>query len=297
MVFNLKPPTTACKSAVCPWTETVLYSFSFYDDGSGLYPEGELRFDAVGNLYGVTDIGGEGNCYGGCGVAYKLARSGSNWTLSAAYYFQGAADGGEPNGLIFDSAGNLYGTAALGGSGGGGTVFELTPSGTTFTENTLYSFATPNGSLPQSGLTFDSSGNLYGSTGYSSSFYAGTIFGMTPSDSGWNLTTLYTLPSQYGGPYLAPLVIDGEGDLLGTSADFGGSGQGGVFKLTNGSGGWSFTSLYSFTGGSDGGQPVGSVVLDTNGSMYGVASSGGSQSGICSESQHTGCGTVWEITP
>ena len=105
-VFSLKPPATACKAALCPWVETILYNFTGgADGGDPLY--GDLSFDQAGNIYGTTAGGGSS----GEGVVFKLARSGSGWTESVLWNFTGGSDGGLPvSGVIFDSAGNLYGT-------------------------------------------------------------------------------------------------------------------------------------------------------------------------------------------
>ena len=122
-VFELRPPVTACKSAICPWTETVLYRFQGGSDG--IDPAyGDLSFDPMGNLYGTTSGGGLQLCSGNtCGVVFKLARSGGGWTESVLYSFTGGNDGGTPySGVILDSTGNLYGTAYYGGANTLGSV-------------------------------------------------------------------------------------------------------------------------------------------------------------------------------
>ena len=111
-VFNLRPPATVCKSVSCPWTETVLFQFVY--GGTGFFPLGDLTFDAAGNIYGTTQYGGltQYCSGGGCGVAYELTQSGGVWTESILHAFTSGADGAYPNsGVIFDQAGNLYGTA------------------------------------------------------------------------------------------------------------------------------------------------------------------------------------------
>ncbi len=132
-VFNLRPSATTCRATLCPWTETVLYAFKGSPDGN--YPElGDLLFDHAGNIYGTTVSGGVS------GTVYELTPSGSGWTESVLYSFLGApGDGYGPySGVIFDNAGNLYGTTAGGGTGGGGTVFELMYPG--WTESIVNSF-------------------------------------------------------------------------------------------------------------------------------------------------------------
>ena len=135
----------------------------------------ELIFDQSGNLYGTTTDGGSATCgnFYGCGIVFKLSPNGSGgWTETQLYTFQGASDGANPgSGLIFDKAGNLYGTTADGGDAacnsgyGCGTLFELTPNGSGWTENLLYKFqGGSDGAYPSSSVIFDQTGNLYGTT-------------------------------------------------------------------------------------------------------------------------------------
>jgi uncharacterized repeat protein (TIGR03803 family) len=176
-VFNLKPQPSACKTALCPWTETVLYRFQGGSDG-GVPTYGDLTFDPAGSLYGTTLGGGLQSCNGAtCGVVFKLTHSGASWTESVLYSFTGGNDGGNPySGVIFDNAGDLYGTCYLGGGAGSlGTVYELASSGSGWTEKTLTDFPGGGGS-PIGGLTFDAQSNLYG-TG----FVGGTVFELMPS--------------------------------------------------------------------------------------------------------------------
>lgn len=138
-VFSLRPSATACKTSICPWSETVLYRFSGGTDGAEP-GYGDLIFDAAGNIYGTAREGGTGCNGNGCGVVFKLTPSqGGGWTESVIYSFTGGQDGvGPVGGLIFDKGGNLYGTTIAAGNYGGGTVFELTPNGSSWTEMTLY---------------------------------------------------------------------------------------------------------------------------------------------------------------
>ena len=129
VVFKLTPAASG------PWNESVLYSF--LSNGDGVFPLSGLTFDAAGNLYGTTSGGGTGSnifCSEGCGTVFKLTPSASTWNETVLYNFQGpTADGAAPNaGIIFDAAGNIYGTTSVGGINGesylnGGTVFKLTP--------------------------------------------------------------------------------------------------------------------------------------------------------------------------
>jgi uncharacterized repeat protein (TIGR03803 family) len=290
-VFDLRPSVTACKAALCPWTETVLYSFSGGADGGS--PEGDLIFDSAGNIYGTTVTGGNtAGCFGnGCGTVYELKPSGGGWTESVLYAFAGgSSDGQDPwAGVTSDGAGNLYGTTVHGGSVYDcGTVFQLTQLGGVWTENILNNFQNGGGCWPYGDLIFDQSGNLYGDT---TAGFAGTVFEMSLSGGVWTLQTLYSFTGCNGcGPY-ATLAMDGAGNLYGTTAQDGANDAGNVFKLTPSAGGWTYTSLHDFTGGSDGAVPYSSVLIDSNGNLYGTTYRGGA--GNCA----SGCGVVWEITP
>ena len=281
IVFNLRPPATVCKSVSCPWTETVLYNFTGGSDGASPYL-GDLIFDAAGNIYGTTILGGAF----GLGTVFKLTRSGGGWSESVLHSFTGGDDGAFPqNGVAFDSAGNLYGTATDGGSFDFGTVYELSPSGSGWTENTIYTFnGVSDNEYPVGSVVIDGHGNLYGTTSPSNSLAAGTVWELTSSGGNWSLTTLQQLIG-YEGPFDTP-TLDAAGNVYGTF-----TGNGAVFKLSSSDGGWTYTS-YSFTG--DNGQtPIGGVSLDASGNLYGTTAGGGTGHGQnCS-----GCGVVWEITP
>jgi uncharacterized repeat protein (TIGR03803 family) len=257
----------------------VLYRFQGGSDG--LSPQyGDLAFDSAGNVYGTTIGGGLDSCDGStCGVVFKLTRSGSSWTESVLYPFTGGNDGGNPfSGVIFDGSGNLYGSAYEGGDLGLGTVYELSPAGSGWTQKTLTDFSEGVGS-PLAGLTFDSHGNLFG-TG----FVGGTVYELQPSGGNWNFSQLEYF-NGFDGPF-GSLTFDGAGNIYGTNATGGAFDQGFVFKLTPSGGGWNFTDLYDFTDGNDGGFPISNVVLDSSGNLYGTAYFG-----------TDGEGVIWQITP
>jgi uncharacterized repeat protein (TIGR03803 family) len=282
-VFVLRPPQTVCKTVSCPWTETLLYSFTGGEDS--MDPEGALVFDSSGNLYGVAYGDNFPGAHGpqgyGNGSVWELVHAGGAWTFNLVYGFTGLQGDGEgpAGGVVFDSAGNLYGTTIYGGEYGEGTVFQLIPSGAGWTEQTLHSFQSQ-GIFPQAGLTVDSSGDMYGVT-----FVGGYAFELTPSGGNWSFATIYQVSS--GDGPAANLTIDAQGNLYGANQTGGAHQQGNVFKLVLRGGGWSYSDLYDFTGGSDGGQPVGSVVIDASGNIYGTALTGGANS----------YGTVWKLTP
>lgn len=235
----------------------IIYSFAGGLDGA--YPKSDLILDADGNLYGTTSQGGTG-C--GCGTVFELTRTKDGWTHQVLYSFAGGPnDGAGPTaGLVFDSAGNLYGTTAGGGGssncegGGCGTVFKLARnSHGGWTESVLYSFTGSNGdgADPNTDLVFDSKGNLYGTT----------------SGGGQNYK---------GGCY---------------------SGCGIVFTLTpNSNGTWTESTIYAFAGAPDGGKPVSAVVLDANGNVYGTTAYGGTEP--CEKGgPFSGCGSLYKLTP
>jgi len=281
-VFNLKPPLTSCKSTLCTWSETILHSFKG-SDGDG--PVGALTFDAAGNVYGATTSGAFRNG----GAVYELLAS-SGWMVKILYNAYGYS-GSSP---LFNPSGNLYGTTFVGGNGLG-SVYQLTPTGGGWVSQDLYDFSSgSDGGFPWAGLIFDAQGNLYGATTSGGSGNGGTVFKLTPSGGGWSLSTLYSFASPGNGRLVvgpaANLLLDQDGNLYGTTVADGAFGFGAVFKLTPGSGGWSYTSLHDFTGGSDGANPFSSLALDSNGVLYGTASAGGT--GTCAG----GCGVVFKIT-
>lgn len=292
-VFKLQPPASFCRSFSCPWTETILYSFSSRNDGFD--PTGEVAFDRSGNLYGTTAMGGgaTGCVDDGCGTVFELTPNGNGtWTKSTVYAFQGGTDGNEPTaGVAVDQAGNLYGTTAIGGSGciagGCGIAFQLTPHGSGWTETLLHVFQdSTDGAVPGQ-LSFDGSGNLWGPTvdGGQYELY-GAIFELTPFEGGgWHFVSQYSF-NQAQAEGTTTLTIDSAGDIYGCSGR-GGHNEGGViFSLTPSNGGLNYTSLYSFGfGQSD--YPVGKVVLDSQGNIYGTTLHGNDPP----------YGTVWELTP
>lgn len=278
--IHLHPSPTPPHSVFPAWNETALRTYVKSQEGC---PTGNLLVDSAGNLYGVTQSGGPN----GWGSVFELTRNGSAWTETILYAFQGQADGGGPySGLIMDSAGNLYGTASAAGANRQGVVFELKPSGGSWTEQVLYTFQGGNdGGQPVAGLIFDSIGNLYGATTSWGSGGGGTVFKLAPSGGSWTYSVLASLTGS-DGP-VASLTMDASGKLYGTTFMDDSFGYGSVFKLTPAGGGWIYTDLHDFTGGSDGGYPGGGVVLDSAGNLYGTAVTGGANN----------LGILYEITP
>lgn len=208
--------------------------------------------------------------------------------------------GVDPVGLVADHAGNLYGTTGSDGFYGRGTVFQVRPSAYgIWTESAIYSFSGgSDGGNPEAVLTLDAKGNLYGTTQYggSATCSCGTVFELSPSANGiWKETTLYTFAGGADGlsPRYTNLIFDSAGNLYGVT-EFGGSASAGtVFELSpQAGGGWTESVLYTFAGGtSDGANPLGGLVFDKAGNLYGSANSGGSRQ--CG----SGCGGVFELSP
>jgi uncharacterized repeat protein (TIGR03803 family) len=221
------------------WTESVLHGFQ---PGGGTEPQGPLIFDADGNLYGTTNMGGKGR-----GTVFELSPTGDGgWTETVLHSFvNNGTDGWYPRGgLTFDAAGNLYGMTSGGGTAANcpvlfscGTVFELSPTGGgNWTETIIHSFTETraDGFNPVDFLVIDSSGNLYGTTSLGGTYGGGTVFELTPSASGsWTETLLHSFGRAGDGktPY-AGLVLDAAGNLYGTTSAGGLDGLGTVFEIT-----------------------------------------------------------------
>jgi uncharacterized repeat protein (TIGR03803 family) len=237
-VFKLTPNSNGS------WTESVLYSFTGKPDGA--FPYAGLIFDAAGkNLYGTTVHGGVVSpmCGDTCGTAFTLKpNSNGSWTESVLYSFTDA-DGANPlAGLIFDTAGNLYGTTANGGtlaycSGFGcGVVFELTPnSDGSWTESVLHRFANRPAAGPEAVLIFDSVGSLWGTAANGGPTNGGAVFKLTPQSGGsWRYSVLHVFLGEPAQNPLDGLVFDITGNLYGTTVNCGGGKKcaGVVFEIT-----------------------------------------------------------------
>jgi uncharacterized repeat protein (TIGR03803 family) len=258
-------------------TETVLYNFCSAGTGcpDGQDASSSLIADGTGNFYGTTQFGGIG-APSGRGTVFELSSNGiGGWTETVLYAFTGGADGGEPaSPVMFDSQGNLYGTAQNGGAYNYGVVFKLSPAGQSWTETVLHSFTGGvDGINPTSGLIMDSKGSLYGTSN-------AAVFALSPSGGSWNLQVLY----QNGGGTHAALTMDHTGNLFGVNF------LSYVFELSpNGSGGWNpATIIHTFTGApGDGYYPEGTLALDKAGNLYGTTTNGGASNR----------GTVYELSP
>jgi uncharacterized repeat protein (TIGR03803 family) len=276
-----------------PPTYRVLYRFTGQD---GAAPQAPIILDKAGNLYGTTGWGGDLSCSqnpgGGCGVVFKLDRTGKETVL---HTFRGT-DGVYPGaGLIRDEAGNLYGTTFFGGDfscsqdpgGGCGVVFKLDRTGK---ETVLHNFTgEADGAFPLAALIRDEKGNLYGTTTGGGPSNQGTVFKL---DRTGKESVLYSFTGGADGGYPgAGLIRDEEGSLYGTTL-FGGTDgfSGVVFKLDRSG---NETVLHSFTGGTYGSNPYAPLVRDSAGNIYGTAEVGGDMS--CTVSTG-GCGVVFKLT-
>ncbi|HVN70017.1 MAG TPA: choice-of-anchor tandem repeat GloVer-containing protein [Candidatus Binatia bacterium] len=270
-------------------SESVLYSFA--GNAGGAAPNSLTPFN--GTIYGEAAAGGAGQCYyadlPGCGLIFEMNASG---TVTTLYTFAGGKGGGSPQGGLLPFGGNLYGTTSVGGgdacnnSGGCGTVFEMTPSGSV---TVLHGFGDSrrDGAIPATGLVA-LDGDFYGSTlsggnsdcAYSGSgFGCGTIFEIAPSGKE---KVLYNFTGGNDGEAPNGLIVV-DGNLYGTTAGRGAHLCGTLFKLTPAG---LLTTLYQFRGGSDGCGP-GSALVDVNGTLYGTTTGGGAY----------GHGTLYGIPP
>lgn len=271
------------------WLLSTLLNFN---RNNGLIPYGRPVFGPGGSVFGTTLEGGTSeNCEEGCGAVYNIRPPQTvcktvscPWTGVAILSFSDSNDGGNPNLVdpVFDAAGNLYGTATIGGTSGVGVVYKLTRSNGGWTETVIHNFSGPDGAYPYSGLVFDSAGNLYGTTGYGGQYGFGSIYELYPSQYGWSVTTLYSFRGTTDGQNpSAPLIFDRAGNLYGATPVGGANGGGTVFELSSSGGSWNFSLLYSLTG-----QPtqnyypgvIDTLALDSAGNLYGAGYSEGANS-------------------
>lgn len=283
------------------WTEKVIHNFlggSDEDGPNGYHPYGGLVMDAAGNLYGTTLYGGTyGGTVGFGGVVLELSPTGGgNWSEQVLWSFGLEGDGNFPQCTpVFDKAGNLYGTTESGtGASAGGIVFELSPGVSSWTENIIFQFDvagnSQTGNSPQAGVVFDANGNLYGTTGYGGPHFMGDVFELSPSAGGtWTESILHTFGKGDGNTPDAGVIVDGSGNLYGTTFMGGKANAGTVYELSPSSGGtWKEKVLHNFqAAGADGTNPLAGLVMDSHGNLYGTTANGGMG----------GFGTVFEVTP
>ena len=282
--------------------EIALYSFN---GPNGAGPQSGLMRAANSNFYGTTDEGGDytgEGCSGGCGVAFRLNKTGNE----IFYQFKGVPDGFSPSGVpVEDSSGNFYGTTVNGGPppGGLGTIFKIDPRGK---ETILYSFTGgDDGCSPSAGVILDGAGNLYGAAFQGGSAFCdsgyGTIFEV---DSSGRLSVIHTFGFGDGAYPDSVLLLDPQGNLYGTtegggssSECFSSTGCGTVFELSpQGNGIWTERVLYSFCsqpGCGDGLEPSGGVSRDAFGNLYGSTVFGGTYRNCNGDA----CGVAYKLAP
>jgi uncharacterized repeat protein (TIGR03803 family) len=216
-------------------------------------------------------------------------------STQVAYSFAGDEDGEYPSTeLVIDGSGNLYGTTVQGGEFGGGTVFQLTPSGD---HNVLYSFrGSTDGGQPYGGVTLDADGNLYGSAvvggnGGSCEDGCGVAYKLTNVGGTWTQTVMHSFTGGLDGSGPGSgLTLDAHGDLFGMTPTGGAYGLGVIYQLHSVSGTWHFRVIHAFTGGDDGSSgSAGRLLLDSAGNLYGAATTGGAnQKGTVFEMKRRG---------
>jgi uncharacterized repeat protein (TIGR03803 family) len=313
LVFKLTPPAAGQKQ----WRETSIHSFGA--PTVGMTPVGQLVADSGGALYGVTQAGGAAAC--SCGTVFKLtppASPGGDWARQILHSFRGNADGSGPAaGLTFGPDGALYGTTYSGGYGG--TVFRLAPpaAGTTaWTKTTIYqfdNFPSPdyNNNKKPSGRLLLRNGYIYGTTSGISAD-SGTAFRLTPPAKGktaWTATILFVFKDgDDGGDALGGVIMDAAGALYGTTykggiiscppSHYPDNGCGIVYRLTPPAKGtpWKETVLHRFANFNDGSNPMGELLMDGKGVLYGTTSGGGNEGCVNLGVVH-GCGTIFKLTP
>jgi uncharacterized repeat protein (TIGR03803 family) len=287
-VFRLAPDRSG------GWTETILHAFNG-KDGS-LPVLAPLVSDAHGNLYGVT----QGYCYRGTcgnGTVFELSpQQNASWSFKVLHSF---GYSGQPDaGVIFDKAGNLYGTTTYGGplncfGSGCGTVFKLTHVANKWKFATIHTFNYSNGAYPQGNLIMDSAGNLYGATlGGDNTYNGGVAFKLSPTKTGWSETVLHAFGAPGDGSEPSSLVLGASGQLFGsvplsTNASYA-TQNGYVFELSlQANGTWRESVVYAFPNTNAAPFPNSNLIWNTSRTAL-MGTTGPSSDPA---------GTVYEVTP
>ncbi|MGA9644138.1 MAG: choice-of-anchor tandem repeat GloVer-containing protein [Terriglobales bacterium] len=257
------------------WKDRTLYSFNFKNSFG--HPASGLVMDAQANLYGTTSE------YQATGGVFELAHSGTLWHEQAIYNAPTSC------GLTMDGSGNLYGTT-------NSTVFELSPNGNGgWTATVLYTFtgAPEDGISPWMAPVIDAAGNLYGTTYSGGATNNGTVYELTPSKNAkgevqWTEQILYSFAGGTDGAMpIGQPVLDGAGNIYGTTQKGGELDYGTVFELVPiGGGVYQEKILWSFHG-TDGAGSMAGLILDGTGTLYGTTPGGGLY----------GAGVVFAVTP
>ncbi len=265
-------------SPVGAQTEIVIHNFRSNSKTDGSVPYSDLVTDSSGALYGTTAFGGK---YG-VGTIYKLVlpmAPGGVWRQNILYFFTGGQDGGFPSGtLLLDSrSGKLYGTATP--SETSSNVFELSPPtqrGNPWTESVIYNLTSTQAYSGIFSLVSDGKGRLYGTTAGGGRYQSGSVFALYSSNGFWNERDLYSFQSNDGEiAFSQGLALNSAGELYGVTSygdpDFS------LSPPSGGNGAWTMSTLLTLSGAT-GSQPVGSLILDNAGNLYGTTLQGGENS-------------------
>jgi uncharacterized repeat protein (TIGR03803 family) len=259
------------------WVLNTLYTFQGTADGAN--PQARVVFGPDGALYGTTTSGGQNLN----GTVFRLTPPLSvckavscPWTLTTLYRFTGGLDGGNPEfgDLVFDAAGNIFGTTNNGGHTGCsfgpcGVVYKLTRAGNSWTHSLVYSFSGAlDGSNPFSGVVIGSDGSLYGTAAFGGPSFGGTVYKLTNTGSGWTLTTLHAFgASGDGDAAIGGVVLGTDGAFYGATWSGGPGGGGVVYRLQFDGSNWNYRRLHNFFGSNGTQNDLG---VDAQGNVYGT---------------------------
>jgi uncharacterized repeat protein (TIGR03803 family) len=273
------------------WKEKVIYTFSA-TGADGIAPSAGMTIAADGTMYSTTPDGGAF----GAGTVFSLKKTSKGWHQKVIQNLNGSSNGGYPyEGLMMDAAGNLYGAAPTGGTGGQGVIYRLSHTNKGWVDTVLYSFTGQNGDgagLYWIDLISDQSGNIYGATSFGGTNGTGTVWELVYSESKkkYSEKILYEFGASGSGdgnnPY-GGLAMDSKGNLYGAALNGGSSNLGAFYKLTKQGKTWKETVLHSFVGANDGNAPTGNPYIDAKGRLYGMTQAGGKSN----------LGVVYRITP
>jgi uncharacterized repeat protein (TIGR03803 family) len=284
-VFELKRSGTG-------YAFSVLHAFASGTDGAA--PTARVVAGPQGHLYGTTSAGG-----GGGGTVFELSGAPTPRQETVLYAFKNAADGYAPSAgdLSFDAAGNIYGTTGAGGAYKGGTVYELSPGKSGWTEKVLYNFGrVHDGAVPYAGVIRSAAGDLFGTTSAGGDAGDGTVFELSRKGSVWSETILHSFSGKNDGlvPY-AGLTYDKAGNIYGAATDGGSAGGGTLFVLKPEGGAWHYQTLFSVPGWGISG-PFRTPLVDAAGNILATTHCDGTDSsGSVFELKHSG--TTWSYDP
>jgi uncharacterized repeat protein (TIGR03803 family) len=269
------------------WTQSVIHQFASTDDGQG--PGARLTLDDAGNVYGMAPTGGAF----GAGTLYEMKPAKGGYIFKVIHAFTGGADGaGGSAGALVLRGGKLYGAATSGGSDGEGTIYELQrkPNGH-WKFRVLYAFKDqPDGGFPYGGLTFDTLGNIFGTTYYAGANDLGCVYQLSPRNhGGWNERVLYSFQGGADGAgAIGNVNLDSAGNVFGTTGQGGTGGAGVIFRLTPGMHRkWRESIAHTFAGPPDGAFAYNGMIDGGNGHFFGATAHGGAVDD----------GAVYEFTP